>query len=280
MREKKGKIVKKVGWALFAISAILIMLVASDIANDVVAWIGVAIILAGAVVVVTGQCIISLPRSTYPKNMSRYKKLPPVSPVDYKKELQAVRANFAADFSADKNKIEVVPFANSTPYYDFKVINSGKIYYAYLVEANNLLFEPKKYGMPTHPAVVVYSPDEYFENNPLALRKLAEYMYRTKNSTNGWAGKLLNDELHYFANKQVPTELTDGREVYMTTIMIYRKHLPLGFISDSLFPIVAAPKSSTAVFVVDVKYWTEPLIGNFVNSYSTQAKSALEENNQ
>lgn len=232
-------------------------------------WTALTATVTGFVLCVTGFIVALAQYYTYPKKMRQYKKYSLLWNIDYQKELETVRTNFAADTNPKKNRIAIEEFYGSKPFYDFSVIESGKIYYAYLVEANSLLFRSKMFAMLTHPAVVIYSTEEYFEKNPMALSKLAHFLFESKNAAN-WAGKVLNDELNYFSNLQVPMEWTDGHEVYMTTIMIYRKHLPLGYLSDSLLPIVADPQSATASFVVDVKYWPKQLIGNFVHNCATR----------
>ena len=230
-------------------------------------WTALTATAIGFVLCVIGFIVAFALRYAYPKNRRRYIKYPVVWPIDYQKELATVRANFAADTRRKKNRIVIEEFYGSKPFYDFSVIESGKIYYAHIVQANSRLFEDKAFAMLTHPAVVIYSTDQYFEQNPLALSKLARFLFESRNTDN-WAGKILNNEYEYESNLQVPMEWTDGRVVYMTTVMIYRKHLPLGYLSDSLLPIIANPQSATAVFVVDVKYWTQPLIGNFVHGYN------------
>lgn len=238
-------------------------------------WGALAGTLLGFTLCVAGGIIASLSWRTYPKDKKKYETYPIDASIDYQKELETVRANFNSEHTLTKNRIAIDPFPNSEPFYDFSVIESGKVYYSYLVQANSYLFDNKKFAYLTHPAVVIYSTEEYFEKNPLALKKIAHSLFEDRKS-NGWGGKILNDEHWYFSNLQVPRELTDGHTVYMTTIMIYRRHLPLGYLSDSLLPIVASPPLKPAVFVVDVKYWTKPLIGNFVHGYAVRYKDKTE----
>ncbi len=58
--------------------------------------------------------------------------------------------------------------------------------------------------------------------------------------------------------------------MYVTTLLVYRYHLPAGYLSDGLTLVVADPKASKSSFIVDAKYWTKPLIGNFVHGASNQ----------
>lgn len=180
---------------------------------------------------------------------------------DYKQELASVREKFNADPNPEKNKIGIKRVLNyAKPYYDFGVIQKGKIYYAALVQVNSAAF--KRSNDPSSailPGVVVYGTDEYYESHPQELKKIAKELYANKRNN------ILRNELKYFSNVRVDDSLTGGREVYMTTIMIFRKHLPLQYVTGWLFPVIAAPGESTSVFVVDADYWTKDLIAKFIH---------------
>lgn len=196
--------------------------------------------------------------------IAHYSAYPAQEISDYRSELEAVRENFSKDSDPLKNKIGVFPFVGSAPFYDFNVINTGKIYYSYLVEANESLFFNRRIDRMTLPAVVVYSTDPYYESNPLALKEIAESLFANKSRN------FLRNESQLFTAKKLTDR--EGRTVYATTIMVYRKHLPLYCLSDSLLPLIADPQNSTSVFFVDCKYWTDSLIGNFVNGVSRKAE--------
>ena len=191
--------------------------------------------------------------------IARYSSYPAQKISDFQSELETVRENFGKDTDSDKNKIGVFPFVGSAPFYDFSVIKSGKIYYSYLVEANSSLFQNRRMDRMTLPAVVVYSTDERYESDPLALKEIAEKLFANKNHN------FLRNDMEYFTAKKLADK---DHNIYVTTIMVYRKHLPLYCLSDSLLPIIADPEKSTSVFFVDSKYWTDSLIGNFVHGVS------------
>lgn len=197
--------------------------------------------------------------------MSSYLHVEGEETPDYLKEINTVRENFAADTNPDKNVTLKMGYGPYKKFYDPSVIATGKIHYGYLVEANSEMFRFKDLKTVALPGVVLYSTDDYFDSHPLELKKIAKTMYANKHHN------ILRNELNYFTAQRIPNELTGGREVYMTTIMFYRLHLPLGYLSDSLMPLVADPKH-TAAFVVDVQYWTNPLIGNFVRGHAIKYK--------
>jgi hypothetical protein len=110
------------------------------------------------------------------------------------------------------------------------------------VQANDKLFEKTRL-FPVLPGIVVYGTNGYFENNPLELREIAEK-----------GSNAFQYEKQFFSNMRLPQDKTNGREVYMTTVMISRDQLPQNSLQGGLFPVIAAPDQTTSVFIVDCKY--------------------------
>ncbi len=188
----------------------------------------------------------------------------PLNPInDYKAELNQIRINFTADTNPEKNRVlgkYQSADAWAKPFYDNHAIDVGEIYYAVLVQANGKLFQKKKTN-PVLPGVVIYSTDEYFESDPNALKKIANALY---------ADKAFNDlrfEDKFYTPTPLSTDLTDGRRVFISSVMIARKHLPQYKLTGqhTILPVIAAPQKSTSVFVADCKYWTNDLIAQFLN---------------
>ncbi len=197
------------------------------------------------------------------KKHNAYYLLPLNKINDYKVELEKIRSNFATDNNPNKNHIlgkyqSVASWAK--PYYDNNVVKVGKIYFGALVQANNNLFKKTKTN-PVLPGVVIYSTDAYYESNPTKLKEIADKLFSDKANNN------LRFENRFFTNTLLPQELTDGKEVYMTSIMIARKHLPEYKLSGqhTLLPVIAAPGKSTSVYIVDCKYWTDDIIAHFID---------------
>lgn len=220
-----------------------------------------------------GYYLNSKPDKEITDRMTSYSLYPEKKIEDYKGELATVRANYEADTSADKNVITTARIMKSfRPYYDRKVLSSGKIYYGQIVEANSRLFD-RNFKELILPAVVVYSPDEYYENYPYELGDIAKTLFADKRNN------ILRNDLKYFSNVKVEESLTGGREVYISTIMVYRYHLPTGYLKRGLFPVIADPQGCTSVFIVDSKYWTEGLIGNYCHDliYENKQLEVLDE---
>lgn len=186
--------------------------------------------------------------------------------VDYEKEIEVIKQNFNSDTDRQKNVIAKPNFGETKPFCDFNVIKNGDIYYACVVEANLKLFAPSKFVHQVLPAVVVYSLDEFYNKNPFELKNIAKTLYAERHNN------ILKNETNYFSNIKITNDGLKDKNVYMTTIMAYRKHLPWGGLPSSnlIVPVIANPNSSTSVFILDSKYWTNSLIAGYLNDIISQ----------
>ena len=168
--------------------------------------------------------------------------------IDYKACLEKVRGNYLADTDKYKNRLEKASVNNEKRFLDFSVLETGSIYYGSIIRANeDLVLNSSRFIHQTLPAVVVYSPDEYFLNNPKKLNDIAD-----RADKNG----LFADKHKDLINVKISTELTGNREVYATDIMVCRRQLPFGYLSGRIVPLIANPAASPSAFIVDCKYWT------------------------
>lgn len=274
-RYNTGALLASIGVILAVVALIAMGLVWSsdEIMNKSPLYIICVVVLVVSIpLAITGHSIEKQFINSLKMDMSRNLQIAVQENPDYRKEIETVRENFIADTNPDKNMTLKPGFGPNKVFHDRSVIATGKIRYGYVVEANNEMFRFKNLQTIALPGVVIYSTDEYFDENPLELKHIANEVYSNKRHN------ILRNELKYFTAQRLPDELTEGRDVYMTTIMFYRLHLPLGYLTDSLLPIVADPEH-TGVFVVDPKYWTEPLVGNFVHGYAIKHKDQPNSNN-
>lgn len=261
---KRRLLIKKIAMAFCIVLAFSIVIAVFTIAfpkKYVPVFIGAACVAGVAVI---GLCVCLFfymrPDNSKKKLQERYSSLPAEKITDFKAELDGVRKNYAADSDPNKNKIEeaFISEVDYTRFFRHTVLKTGGIYYGCLVEANKSLFKKNAAGLGVFPAVIVYSTDEYYEQNPYELKKIAEYLYENKNDN------VLGNERDYVSNMRIKDPVTDGREVYITTVFVYSPHLPFGYITGSLFPVIARPETSTSVFIVDCKYWTDGIVANFM----------------
>lgn len=141
------------------------------------------------------------------------------------------------------------------------LLKYGKVYWAHLVQANSILF--KKMPPIDCPATIVYSTDIGIDKNPILLQKLAENIYFYKNSEQEppkeWKKMVecIKDE-----EDRQPFSFNSTVDGYtfkteMRALMIFRKHIPKRVLTDSIFPIIAAPGRCESVLILPSKYWGE-----------------------
>ncbi len=226
----------------------------------------VAAIVSGAVICVVGIAaalyllrIANRPDRGLIKRWARYLTIPETETFDYQAELDGIKKRFDADGDKRKNRVPKLEFAEACKFCDFSTLENGEMFFGCLVQANDELFEPPRNVYEALPAVFIYSRDEYYKNSPEELIAVADELFRNK------ANNSLRYETKYEFNSKVDESLTDGREVLLTDILVYRYHLPLGVLGAlRLLPIIARPDKHTSAFIVDCKYWSDDMISKYL----------------
>ena len=144
------------------------------------------------------------------------------------------------------------------------LFTKGQIVWGTIIQANVLLFKP---GKANCPAAIVYSPDTKFHNNPGELGKIARELYELKNKIIEHPevidlkifAEAITNEMDGLLNIKIPNYLTSNNLVYYTSIMVYRKHLPLGYLKQNYFPVLVAPKYTSASMILPSRYWCPTL---------------------
>lgn len=145
------------------------------------------------------------------------------------------------------------------------LMKRGMVVWAHLVQANNLLFEKGKFN---HPANIVCSPDYLFDDNLSKLAIISRELYQLKNqkiehpemSELKVFADAITNENRGLLNVEIPNSITFNKTVYFTTIMVYRKHIPLGYLKSGWFPVLIAPEKTPAAMILPSRYWSSSLI--------------------
>ncbi len=142
------------------------------------------------------------------------------------------------------------------------VQTEGQIVWGHLVQANSSLFDK---GPNDCPADVIYSFDPFFDDRLDALAEIAEAVSELKGTEPNEPGQLevarhLTDEYTRIFKHPVPPEMTGGREVFLTSLMVIRKHLPGYYLQNGYFPLVACPDMTPALLILPARYWPKALI--------------------
>ncbi len=142
------------------------------------------------------------------------------------------------------------------------LLKHGKIVWGTIVQANHHLFEP---GGSSCPAVAAFSLDPFFERHLTELDTIALNIYELKQSDtyderlSAFMETVVNDYDAYF-NLPVPPPLSQGREIYLSVIMIHRKHLPVDHIVSGWMPLLVDPEKTDASMVLPAKYWGDEAV--------------------
>lgn len=151
------------------------------------------------------------------------------------------------------------------------LLDEGEVLWAALVHANGMLFQP---GLMDHPAMTIYAPDNSFDKHPSHLRQIAARLFQLKGTTAGgpeaqrWGDMLANEsEVDREFGWLVPKSWTEGREVRATQFMVFRKHLPGGFLRSGWFPLLVHDQTA-AVMICPKNFWPQELVDLWSNGGS------------
>lgn len=169
-----------------------------------------------------------------------------------------------------RDKLFMPKWIRNNPEDELKVIyedtsilfKEGMVVYASLVQANTLLFEK---GVDNCPACVLFSTDKYFDDKIHELREMADHLYDYK-GVDGAPENIkiftdaITDEYERLLNIKLPYEITERRDVYYTTIMVQRSHIPGRYLKQNYFPLLIAPDKTKASIILPKHYWSKDMI--------------------
>ena len=142
-----------------------------------------------------------------------------------------------------------------------KLLFEGEVVLGLLVQANALLFRK---GFADAPANVIYTADMSVENPVVKLREIAERLFSLKGTKpddaleRKFAGMISYEYSRDF-RVTLPESLAQGLDATYTTIMVHRKHLPEGYITNDFFPLLIHQESRAAM-ILPARYWSEELL--------------------
>ncbi len=143
------------------------------------------------------------------------------------------------------------------PFTQRKFYEEGKIAIGAMVQANIMLFER---GKEDCPANYLYSLDPYYMDHQDELLRLAESIYETRGEY-GYRpsiqklADILDDEYERIFAYKLPRDVTNGRDVYCTTIIVARDHLPQRKIVNRLVPMLVLEGEKPDAMILPHWYW-------------------------
>jgi hypothetical protein len=143
-----------------------------------------------------------------------------------------------------------------------QLLEEGTVVWGATVQANNALFSP---GEGDSPAMVVYAADQTFDQSPERLIEIATRMFQLKDTTpedprERRVAELVSDEMGRQMGWLLPKHFADGRKVYAATYMVFRQHLPDGYLESRWLPLLIHPDTDSVMIVPSV-YWPDALVG-------------------
>ena len=149
------------------------------------------------------------------------------------------------------------------------LFEKGEIYYGYIVQANEILFNGT--SKMDCPANIVYSKEPIVNENPAILQDLARRLFMYKEMPLESVPEELREVVDAIKGElsrqsfDVHMRIDDEHDTTITfmSIMVFRKYLPSNKLLGSLLPIMVYPDKCKSVMIVPKKYWTE----SFINAY-------------
>lgn len=143
------------------------------------------------------------------------------------------------------------------PFRQRRFYKEGQVALGALVQANMLLF---KRGRDSCPANYIYTKDPYFLDHPQELAELASALFQIKGDT-GYQpslqrlADLLADEMERIFAYRLPRDVTEGKAVYFTTVLVERSHLPKKKLTGSLLPLLILMEEQPDAMILPWWYW-------------------------
>lgn len=143
-----------------------------------------------------------------------------------------------------------------------KILRDGQIVWAHIVQANRRMFNMLPEDLP---AAIVYTLDPRGDNEPEILKDAAMRVHELKGTTPEESSllgiaNLITNETSRPLKEPLPSSMGFDRAIVLSSIMVLRKHLPFGFLSCRMFPLLVAPGVTDWTMILPSRYWPTELI--------------------
>lgn len=155
----------------------------------------------------------------------------------------------------------------------------GKIAFGCVVQANTRLFSMG--NSDNCPANFIYTYDEYYYENADKFHELAHNIYSLKESGSYETDELSEEEKyisHLLLSEYkrdfriaVPQNMTEGHEVFLTTVMVDRDHIPLHKLCNFFYPMLTLENDSPDAIILPAWYWR----GNFIYDFNFRCDNKI-----
>lgn len=149
--------------------------------------------------------------------------------------------------------------------------DEGRIVYACVVDAHKSIYEK---GSDICEATIVFSEDEVFDEFPNLLAEVAIRIAKLQDEDQAAMPQEHKAVLHQVVgigkrqqNMLLPKDLSYQKDAYLTTVYIYRPHLPKPLLLRGFFPLLILPEKTTASIVLPSSYWSDEMILEWLSEH-------------
>lgn len=142
----------------------------------------------------------------------------------------------------------------------YVLLKEGKIAWAHIVQANDLLF--KFFPRGDYPATIVFSTDPVVVEHPYILADMARKIYSYKNKPDEFVPEEHRQIARCITNEYDRTSFTVYTEheghtlaIQLIPVLIFKNFLPMGRLRGGFLPVLTTPNSKT-VLTLPKQYWT------------------------
>lgn len=137
----------------------------------------------------------------------------------------------------------------------------GQVVWGAVVQANGMAYSPGENDLAAN---VVFSTDEYYDDRPIELMRIAAAVWYLKNKhprdvNFARVASIVTNETNMVARHPLPDAITSGRCVYLTSTLLMRRRLPGGILTGPILPLVVAPEQTEANMLLPLQCWPDVL---------------------
>lgn len=141
-----------------------------------------------------------------------------------------------------------------------KLLKHGRVVLGALVQANMELFAPLRKDLP---ALAVWSEEPDWDADIPAMRAWGYRIFQLKGQEpEGDLERLtrtMNNERARPQNYPLPESFTGGKKIFLSSLVVFRRHLPYGYITSGILPLLVHPEGTPSCMVLPGRYWANEL---------------------
>lgn len=147
----------------------------------------------------------------------------------------------------------------------------GTVVWGSVVQANVGIFQP---GGNDLPATYIFSTEDYFKNNPPHLLEISNRIFKLKETESGdtlidETAERITDEYKDSCGYPIPYRLTEGHDVYMSSVFLFRSYLPERRLTSRILPLLVNIPYNGLALPLPLNFWSDQMIA-WISSAAAQ----------